>query len=284
MTDRIMRFAMLGPVEVWLDGRSVPLGGPKQRAVLAILLLHANRPVSRDQLIDALWGSHPPPSADASLDAYVYRLRKMLGRDRLPRQATGYTLRVEPGELDVDRFDSLVERAARATGAGDVAGGARDLREALALWRGPALADVLFEPFAGPYARELEERRLGALEDRIDADLRLGRGRELVPELGGPRRGESASRAPARRADARPLPVGTSGRSPGRVSGSASTDWRTSSAWIPGRSCATSSGAYSSTIRPSAASAASFARADRVAAGSRLPPRRRCLSQAWRWR
>ena len=185
MTDRIMRFAMLGPVEVWLDGRSVPLGGPKQRAVLAILVLHANRPVSRDQLIDALWGSHPPPSADASLDAYVYRLRKMLGRDRLPRQATGYMLRVEPGELDVDRFDTLVERAARATGAGDVAGGAHDLREALALWRGPALADVLFEPFAGTYARELEERRLGALEARIDADLRLGRGRELVPELEG---------------------------------------------------------------------------------------------------
>ena len=183
MTDRIMRFAMLGPVEVRLDGRSVALGGPKQRALLAILLLHANRLVSRDQLIDTVWGPRPPPSADASLDAYVYRLRKVLGRERLPRQATGYMVRVEPGELDVDRFDSLVLSAAQSNAAGATADAARELRDALALWRGPALADVLFEPFAGTYARQLEERRLGALEDRIDADLSLGRGPQLVPEL-----------------------------------------------------------------------------------------------------
>ncbi len=178
-----MRFAILGPVDVSLDGRSVALGGLKQRALLAILLLHRNQAVSRDRLIDALWGSRPPPSADQSLDAYLYRLRKVLGRDRLCRQTAGYTLRVEPGELDVDRFETLVASAARATGAGDAAGAADDLRAALAIWRGPALADVLFEPFAGADARQLEERRLDALEERIDADLKLGRGLELVPEL-----------------------------------------------------------------------------------------------------
>lgn len=178
-----MRFAILGPVDVSLDGRSVALGGLKQRALLAILLLHRNQAVSRDRLIDALWGSRPPPSAEQSLDAYLYRLRKVLGRDRLRRQTAGYTLRVEPGELDVDRFEILVASAARATGAGDAAGAADDLRAALAIWRGPALADVLFEPFAGADARQLEERRLDALEERIDADLKLGRGLELVPEL-----------------------------------------------------------------------------------------------------
>jgi DNA-binding SARP family transcriptional activator len=178
-----MRFAILGPAEVWLDGRSVVLGGPKQRALLAILLLHRNQAVARDQLIDALCGSRPPPSADQSLDAYPYRLRKVLSRDRLPRQAAGYMLRVEPGELDVDRLESLVASAAQAADAEDAAGAARDLRAALGIWRGPALADVLFEPFAGADARELEERRLDALEDRIDADLQLGRGRELVSEL-----------------------------------------------------------------------------------------------------
>lgn len=178
-----MRFAILGPVDVSLDGRSVALGGLKQRALLAILLLHRNQAVSRDRLIDALWGSRPPPSAEQSLDAYLYRLRKVLGRDRLRRQTAGYTLRVEPGELDVDRFETLVASAARATGAGDAAQAANDLRAALAIWRGPALADVLFEPFAGADARQLEERRLDALEERIDADLKLGRGLELVPEL-----------------------------------------------------------------------------------------------------
>jgi peptide/nickel transport system substrate-binding protein len=178
-----MRFAILGPVEVSLDGRSAALGGPKQRALLAILLLHRNEVVSRDQLIDALWDSRPPPSAGQSLDAYLYRLRKLLGHDRLTRQATGYLLRVEPGELDVDRFESLVLSAAQMADAGDSAGAARGLRDALGIWRGPALADVLFQPFAGVDARQLEERRLGALEERIDADLRLGQGRKLVPEL-----------------------------------------------------------------------------------------------------
>ena len=105
-----MRFTILGPVEVSLDGRPVALGGPKQRALLAILLLHRNQVVSRDRLIDALWGSRPPPSAAQSLDAYLYRLRKLLGRDRLPRQAAGYMLRVGHGELDAERFETRRQR------------------------------------------------------------------------------------------------------------------------------------------------------------------------------
>ena len=100
-----MRFAILGPIELSVDGRSVPLSGSKQRALLAFLLLHANEVVSRDRLIDALWGESPPPSASESLDAYVYRLRKLTGRDRLARRGGGYVLSVEDGELDASQFE-----------------------------------------------------------------------------------------------------------------------------------------------------------------------------------
>ena len=158
-----MRFTVLGPVELWVEGRLVPLGGPKQRALLAFLLLHANEAVARDRLIDALWGESPPRSASESLDAYIYRLRKLLGHDRLVRRGSGYVLSVEAGELDADRFELLVTSARQAADAGDSQGAARMLTEALALWRGPALADVLYEPFASAPARRLEDRRLDAL-------------------------------------------------------------------------------------------------------------------------
>ena len=148
-----MRFTVLGPVELWVEGRLVPLGGPKQRALLAFLLLHANEAVARDRLIDALWGESPPRSASESLDAYIYRLRKLLGHDRLVRRGSGYVLSVEAGELDADRFELLVTSARQAADAGDSQGAARMLTEALALWRGPALADVLYEPFASAPAR-----------------------------------------------------------------------------------------------------------------------------------
>src|SRR5205823_14477910 len=92
------------PLEARADGRALPLGGPKQRALLAMLLLHANEPVSRDRLTDGLWGEHPPATAAHTLDGYVSRLRKLLGGDRLTRQAPGYRLRVEPGELDLELF------------------------------------------------------------------------------------------------------------------------------------------------------------------------------------
>ena len=164
-----MEFRVLGPIDVRRDGRSLALGGPKQRALLAFLLLQANEPVSRDRLINALWGAQASTGAGQSLDSYVSRLRKLLGPDRLVRQPAGYVLRVEPGELDLARFEDLAAR--------------RRLSEALSVWRGPALADLLFEPFAGVEAERLEERRLDVLEERMEAELADGRGVELVVEL-----------------------------------------------------------------------------------------------------
>jgi peptide/nickel transport system substrate-binding protein len=164
-----VEFAILGAVEARRNGTALPLGGPKQRALLAMLLLSANQPVSRDRLIAGLWGEDPPPSAPQSLDSYVSRLRRALGADRVVRRAPGYLVVVEPGELDLERFERAVA--------------ARELHEALAQWRGPALADVLYEPFANAEAEQLEQRRLVTLEERIDADLARGEGAELIPEL-----------------------------------------------------------------------------------------------------
>lgn len=178
-----MRFAVLGALEVSANGASLPLGGRKQRTLLAILLLHANERVSRDRLLDALWGELPPPSADVSLDTYIYRLRKLIGHERLVRTAGGYVLRVEPGELDVDQFERLIGIAGRAMDAGDHRGAAVALGDGLALWRGSAWADLLDRPLADGELHRLEELRLSALESRIDAELAMGRGPELVPEL-----------------------------------------------------------------------------------------------------
>jgi YVTN family beta-propeller protein len=178
-----MRFGVLGPLEVSVEGRSLSLGGAKQRALLAILLLHANEAVSRDRLIEAVWGETPPPSAAGSLDTYVYRLRKLLGPERLARRAGGYVLHVEPGDLDVDEFDRLLTSAAGMFEAGDCADAVVIFVDALALWRGPALADVLYEPFAAEWARQLDERRLEAIEQRIETELAMGRDKELVLEL-----------------------------------------------------------------------------------------------------
>ena len=193
-----VQFAILGPVEARTNGSALQLGGPKPRALLAMLLLDANEPVSRDRLIEGLWGDDPPPSADQTLDSYVSRLRRMLGPDRVVRRPPGYMLVVEPGELDLERFERLVE--------------GRSLHEALGLWRGPALADVLYEPFASEEAERLEERRLVALEERIEADLAAGEGARLVPELEALDAGASVPRAPDRPAHARALPR----RPPGR--------------------------------------------------------------------
>jgi peptide/nickel transport system substrate-binding protein len=175
--------AILGPVEVRIDGRVVQLGGPKQRTLLAIFLLQANEVVSRDRLIDALWGERPPASVEQSLDTYVSRLRRALGRDRLLRRPGGYVLKIEAGELDLERFETLVRTARTAIAAGDAEEAARKLRDALALWRGPALADVLYEPFASGESERLEERRLAAVEELVEAELAIGAGAELVAEL-----------------------------------------------------------------------------------------------------
>jgi DNA-binding SARP family transcriptional activator len=180
-----VEFCILGPLEARVGGVPVPLGAPKQRALLALLVLHANKVVSVDRLVDGLWGDSPPPTAAKIVQVYVSGLRRALrsgSEGALVTRSPGYLLRLAPGTLDLERFEGLVERA-RASAAEDPAVAAGALREALALWRGPPLADVAFEPFAAPEVMRLEERRLEALEARIDADLALGRHAELVGEL-----------------------------------------------------------------------------------------------------
>jgi DNA-binding SARP family transcriptional activator/ABC-type transport system substrate-binding protein/streptogramin lyase len=178
-----VQFAVLGQLEVRIDGEAAPLGGPKQRALLALLLLSANQVVSRDRLVDGLWGERAPASADRSLDSYVSRLRALIGPDRIERHPPGYLIRVAPGELDLERFERLLEEGRVAAAAGHNSQARDRLHEGLGLWRGPALADLLNEPAAASESARLEERRLLALEERIDADLALGHGPELIPEL-----------------------------------------------------------------------------------------------------
>jgi DNA-binding SARP family transcriptional activator len=167
-----VEFRVLGPLEVLSDGRPIPLGGPRQRALLAILLSRANEVVSIDALIDDLWGALPPPTAANTVQFYVSRLRKLLGAERILTQPPGYLICVEPDALDLDSFERLLAR-----------GDADSLREALALWRGPALADVAYEPFAQAEIARLEDLRVVALEKRVDADLEAGGHQELVGEL-----------------------------------------------------------------------------------------------------
>jgi YVTN family beta-propeller protein len=177
-----VNFAVLGALVVQRDGEDLPLGGPKQRALLAILLLSANQAVSRDRLIDGIWGERPPPSAAHTLDNYVSRLRKTLGDGRVLRRAPGYVLQVMADELDLDRFERLLALGREHLSGGDAGRAAADFSDALALWRGPALSNLRLEPFALAEADRLEELRLQALECRIEADLTLGAGSDLVAE------------------------------------------------------------------------------------------------------
>src|ERR671937_971010 len=172
-------FRLLGPVEVVDDGEPLPLGGQKQRAVLALLLLDAGRVVSTDRLIDALWSEQPPPTAPTSLQNFVSQLRKLLGADVLVTKPPGYQLRIEPDQLDVERFERLVDEARREPPEERAA----KLREALALWRGPPLADLAYEPFAQAEIGRLEELRLVTLEERFGAALAAGRHAEVIGEL-----------------------------------------------------------------------------------------------------
>src|SRR3989449_2024236 len=175
-----MEFRILGPLQVLDEGRELPLGGAKQRALLALLLLDPNRVVSRDRLIDELWHADPPETAPTALQVYVSQLRKALGRDLILTPPPGYLIRVSDGELDLHRFERQVATAR----AEEPAQAARLLREGLALWRGAPLAE-LRDSFARAERARLEEQRLAALEQRIEAELALGRHAELVPELGG---------------------------------------------------------------------------------------------------
>jgi DNA-binding SARP family transcriptional activator len=174
-----VEFRLLGPLDVAENDRSLALGGVKQRSLLAVLLLHANEVVSTDRLIDELWGGDPPATAAKSVQVHVSKLRKELGYARLVTRPPGYVLLVEPSDSDLARFEQLVGEASKVAPAR----AAEKLGQALALWRGPALADLAYEPFAQAEVARLEELRLAALEARIDADLAGGRQAGLVGEL-----------------------------------------------------------------------------------------------------
>src|SRR5262245_41406444 len=157
-----MEFLLLGPFEVRDGERVVPLPRRKHRALLALLLLRLGEPVSVDTLLEELWGASPPKTALEALRNYISQVRKALGADLIETQGHGYVLRVDPAEVDALRFERLVAEARNRASAAEQAAG---LRAALGLWRGPALADLAFEPFAGPEAGRLEELRLAARED-----------------------------------------------------------------------------------------------------------------------
>jgi DNA-binding SARP family transcriptional activator len=176
----MLEFRILGPLEVARDGDAIPLGGPKQRATLAILLLNANRVVSIDRIADDLYAGSPPVTAVTQVQRQISGLRRAIGpASTIETRPPGYVLQVAPDSVDLGRFEFLVEEAARS----DPSRAAELLRDALALWRGAPLADLVDEPFAASAVGRLEEIRLLALERRIDADLELGRHRELVGEL-----------------------------------------------------------------------------------------------------
>jgi YVTN family beta-propeller protein len=179
----VIEFHLLGSLEAVEDGEPVGLGAPRQRALLAVLLIHRGRTVSADAIIDALWGEHPPASALKIVQGYVSSLRRALGGASLRTEGHGYRLSVEDGSTDGDRFEALVAEGTRALEAGDAHVAAAALRAALDLWRGPALAEFADEPFARSEAARLEDLRLTALGQRIDADLALGDHLRVAGEL-----------------------------------------------------------------------------------------------------
>jgi DNA-binding SARP family transcriptional activator len=178
-----VEFRILGPLEIVENGRALRLGSRKQRALLALLVLHAGKVVSRDRLIDELWHGEPPPAAETTLRSHISRLRSAVGAARLLSRAPGYTLVLAPEELDSTRCERLLAEARGALAQGRAAEAAERLRSALALWRGSALADVAYEPFAQGEISRLEELRLAVLEERVEADLALARHADLVGEL-----------------------------------------------------------------------------------------------------
>jgi DNA-binding SARP family transcriptional activator len=180
---QVLEFRMLGPLEVVGDDGPIRLGGPRQRATLAILLLSANRVVPVERLADELYAGRPPVSAVTQVQRQVSELRRALGSaEIIETRSPGYLLRLRDDALDLGRFERLTAEADRARGLDD-ARAAGLLREALALWRGPPLADLAYEPFARAAVERLEELRLAALEEQVEAELALGRHAALVPEL-----------------------------------------------------------------------------------------------------
>jgi YVTN family beta-propeller protein len=179
-------FRILGPLEVSSDGERLPLGGPNQRALLALLILHANESIRRDLLIDEIWGESPPRTAPVSLNGYVSKLRKLLVNGSgaaLETRPEGYALRVEPDQLDVNRFERLLAEAREARAEGQPQDAEQKLATALELWRGPPLADLAYASFAQPEIARLEEIHVAAREDRYELELEQGRHVNAVGEL-----------------------------------------------------------------------------------------------------
>src|SRR5437763_8666179 len=164
-----MDFRILGPLEIRQNGRPLPCKGAKQRMLLAALLLRANEVVSSDRLIDALWGDHPPATAPKALQMHVSQLRRLLDPEILVTRPPGYQLQVARDQLDLEQFQTTVGRARAASGRKQPQEVADLLASALALWRGPPLADLSFEEFLQPEIARLHEMRLTALEGRIAA-------------------------------------------------------------------------------------------------------------------
>jgi DNA-binding SARP family transcriptional activator/streptogramin lyase len=184
-----MEFRILGPLEIVEDGRPLTLRGTKKRALLAVLLLHANEVVSQERLIDDLWGERRPETAATAVHGYVSQLRKLLEPTRsqdhsvLVTRAPGYELRVDGETLDLKRFEQLAEEGRRLLAGGDAAAAAATLAEALSLWRGRPLAEFEASPFALVESLRLEELHISVIEDRVQADLALGRHAALIAEL-----------------------------------------------------------------------------------------------------
>jgi DNA-binding SARP family transcriptional activator len=176
-------FRILGPLEVRQDDEPVPITGAKERALLAILLLHANEPVTADRLIDELWGEAPPSTARKSLQVRVATLRRALPQGVLITRGGSYLVQVDPDQLDLLRFERLLSDGRQALADGDAETAAATLRQAIGLWRGPALADLAHETFSEPAVARLEELRLAALELRIEAELASGLHAQLIGEL-----------------------------------------------------------------------------------------------------
>ncbi|WP_245974247.1 BTAD domain-containing putative transcriptional regulator [Thermomonospora umbrina] len=182
--NHAMWFGILGTTEVTLaDGSPVPVGGPRVRSLLALLLLEPGKVVTVERLIDGLYGESPPAGAANALQSQVSRLRRSLGGGLVEFHPAGYRLAVEPDDVDVHRFERFTAEGRRALAAGDRTGAAELLREGLKLWRGEALADVADAPFADAQVARLDELRAAATEDLAEAELTLGRHRDLVDEL-----------------------------------------------------------------------------------------------------
>jgi DNA-binding SARP family transcriptional activator len=180
-----VRYLLLGPVVALVDGRAVALGGPRQRGVLVVLLTQAGSLVPASRIIDAVWGDEPPASAANLVQRSVSQLRKAVGQDAIGTRGAGYMARVEPDALDLHVFERLARAGSVALGDGHFEEAAGVLREALALWRGAALADLADQPFLEHEAARLEEMRLLALERVLEADLACGRHADALAEAEG---------------------------------------------------------------------------------------------------